>query len=79
MPSGKHKSRTMRRVHVKTPGNRNIVQYKKREPSKRNAVNVVQSFQALLAKDRLKCKICQKVKKGQKDHMVEIFAVNVQE
>lgn len=34
MPEGKHKSRTMRRVFVKTPGGNNIVHYKTRKPSK---------------------------------------------
>jgi len=35
MPDGKHKSRTLRRVFVKTPGKENKIQYKKRKPSKR--------------------------------------------
>tara|TARA_Y100000310_G_C20302935_1_gene632679 strand:- start:197 stop:469 length:273 start_codon:yes stop_codon:yes gene_type:complete len=33
MPSGKHKSRSLRRVHVKTPGGVNKIHYKKRKPS----------------------------------------------
>ncbi len=33
MPAGKHKSRSMRRVFVKTPGGNNVVQYRKRKPS----------------------------------------------
>ena len=34
MVSGKHKSRSLRRVYRKTPGGRNVVQYKKRKPGK---------------------------------------------
>jgi len=34
MPEGKHKSRTMRRVFVKTPGSKTILHYKLRKPSK---------------------------------------------
>ncbi len=34
MPAGKHKSRSMRRVFVRTPGSRTVVQYKPRKPSK---------------------------------------------
>lgn len=32
MVSGRHKSRTFRRIAVKTPGARNIIHYKKRKP-----------------------------------------------
>jgi large subunit ribosomal protein L34e len=34
MPEGKHKSRTKRRVFVKTPGGNTKIQYKRRKPSK---------------------------------------------
>ncbi len=34
MPSGRHKSRSLRRVFVKTPGSRTVLHYKKRAPSK---------------------------------------------
>lgn len=33
MPSGKHKSRSMRRVFVRTPGGKNVLHYKKRKPN----------------------------------------------
>ena len=33
MPSGKHKSRTLRRVFVKTPSGKNKIHYRKRKPS----------------------------------------------
>ena len=34
MVSGKHKSRSMRKVFVRTPGSRTTVHYKSRKPSK---------------------------------------------
>lgn len=34
MPSGKHKSRTLRKVFVKTPGGNNKVHYRKRKPAR---------------------------------------------
>ncbi|MBW3003292.1 50S ribosomal protein L34e [Candidatus Woesearchaeota archaeon] len=34
MPAGRHKSRTMRRVHVKTPGGKTSLQYRRRKPGK---------------------------------------------
>jgi len=34
MVQGKYKSRTYRRIHVKTPGGINKIHYKKRKPSK---------------------------------------------
>lgn len=34
MPSGKHKSRSMRRVFVRTPGSKTVIHYKPRKPSK---------------------------------------------
>jgi len=34
MPSGKHKSRRLRKVFRRTPGNKVVVQYKKRKPKK---------------------------------------------
>jgi large subunit ribosomal protein L34e len=34
MPAGSRKSRTFRRVFVKTPGNRTIVHYRKRKPKR---------------------------------------------
>ena len=33
MPSGKHKSGTLRKISVKTPGGRTTTQFKKRKPS----------------------------------------------
>lgn len=33
MPSGIHKSRTFRRVYVKTPGNRTVLHYERRKPN----------------------------------------------
>ena len=32
MVSGRHKSRSMRRVRITTPGNRRVTHYKKRKP-----------------------------------------------
>ncbi len=32
MPAGKHKSRSLRRIHVKTPGGKNKIHYKPRKP-----------------------------------------------
>ena len=34
MPSGRHKSRTLRRVFVKTPGGKTKLHYRKRKPAK---------------------------------------------
>jgi len=34
MPAGRHKSRSMRRVYTKLPGNKVVIHYKKRKPSK---------------------------------------------
>jgi len=34
MVSGKHKSRSMRRVHVRTPSGRHVIHYRKRKPKK---------------------------------------------
>ncbi len=34
MPRGMHRSRTLRRVFTKTPGNRTVMHYRKRKPSK---------------------------------------------
>ncbi len=34
MPAGKHKSRTLRRVFVKSPGKKTKIQYRQRKPSK---------------------------------------------
>jgi large subunit ribosomal protein L34e len=34
MPEGRFKSRTFRRVYVKTPGGRVVVHYRKRKPGK---------------------------------------------
>ncbi len=34
MPAGKHKSRTLRRVKVRTPGSRLTLHYEKRKPGK---------------------------------------------
>lgn len=33
MPAGRYRSRTYRRVHVKTPGGRTVLRYRKRKPS----------------------------------------------
>lgn len=33
MPSGKHKSRTLRRVFVRTPGSKTKIHYRKRKPN----------------------------------------------
>ena len=38
MPSGKHKSRTLRRVKVKTPGGDNKIHYRKRKTKKLTCV-----------------------------------------
>jgi len=32
MPAGRHKSRSLRRVFVKTPGGRTVLHYRKRKP-----------------------------------------------
>ncbi|RMF55314.1 50S ribosomal protein L34e [Candidatus Woesearchaeota archaeon] len=34
MPSGRHKSRTLRKVFVKTPGGKTKIHYKKKKPAK---------------------------------------------
>jgi large subunit ribosomal protein L34e len=34
MPSGKHKSRTLRKVFVKTPGGNNKIHFRKRKPAR---------------------------------------------
>ena len=34
MPEGKHKSRTYRRIFVKTPGGSTVVHYRRRKPAK---------------------------------------------
>ncbi|MBU1111837.1 MAG: 50S ribosomal protein L34e [archaeon] len=34
MPRGMHKSRTLRRVFVKTPSGKNVLHYRKRKPSR---------------------------------------------
>lgn len=62
MPEGKHKSRTLRRVFVKTPGKENKIQYKKRKPSKKRCAecnkelhgipNLIQSKFRNLAKSK---------------------------
>jgi len=38
MPSGKHKSRSMRRVYEKKPGNAVSISYRKRKPSKAKCI-----------------------------------------
>ena len=39
MPEGKKRSRTLRRVSVKTPGGRTTVHYKERKPGKAQCAN----------------------------------------
>lgn len=39
MPEGAKKSRTFRRVNVKTPGGKTILSYRKRKPSKAKCSN----------------------------------------
>jgi len=39
MPEGRFKSRTFRRVNKKTPGGKNIRQYKKRKPEPHKCAN----------------------------------------
>jgi len=39
MPRGMHKSRTLRRVFVKTPGNRTALHYRRRKPSRAKCAN----------------------------------------
>ena len=34
MPAGRQKSKTLRKVFVKTPGGRTVIHYKKRKPGK---------------------------------------------
>jgi large subunit ribosomal protein L34e len=34
MPTGKYRSRTLRRIHKRTPGGRTVLRYKKRAPGK---------------------------------------------
>jgi large subunit ribosomal protein L34e len=34
MPTGKHKSRSLRRIFVRTPGSKTVVHYKQRKPAK---------------------------------------------
>ena len=38
MPAGKHKSRTLRRVFVKSPGGKTKIQYRKRKTAKLTCV-----------------------------------------
>ncbi|MCD4759628.1 50S ribosomal protein L34e [archaeon] len=35
MPAGKHKSRSLRRIHVTTPGGKNKIHYTKRKSTKK--------------------------------------------
>ncbi len=39
MPEGSKKSRTFRRVKIKTPGGKSVLRYKKRKPSKAKCAN----------------------------------------
>lgn len=39
MPEGSKRSRTLRRIFVKTPGGRNVLRYKKRKPKKASCAN----------------------------------------
>ena len=39
MPSGKHKSRTLRRVYRKTPGGKTRILYRNRKPKKVSCAN----------------------------------------
>jgi large subunit ribosomal protein L34e len=51
MPAGKHKSRSLRRVFVKTPGGETKIQYRKRKPSKKvceNCNKVLQGIPTLI-------------------------------
>ncbi|MBS3123372.1 50S ribosomal protein L34e [Candidatus Woesearchaeota archaeon] len=34
MPEGKFRSRTFRRIHVRTPGGKSVLHYRRRKPSK---------------------------------------------
>ena len=34
MPEGRRKSRSLRRVYVRTPGGKTVIHYRKRKPSK---------------------------------------------
>jgi len=34
MPAKRHRNKTFRKVHVKTPGGKTVIQYKKKKPSK---------------------------------------------
>jgi len=34
MPAGKHKSRSLKRIFVRTPGSKTVVHYRKRQPGK---------------------------------------------
>ncbi len=34
MPAGKHKSRSLRRIYVRTPGSKTVIHYRQRKPSK---------------------------------------------
>ena len=39
MPQGSRKSRTLRRIYVKTPGARTVLRYRIRKPSKAHCAN----------------------------------------
>ena len=47
MPSGKHRSRTLRRVFVKTPGGNNNLHYRKRKPSQASCAGCGVGLQAV--------------------------------
>ncbi|MBT6995298.1 50S ribosomal protein L34e [Candidatus Woesearchaeota archaeon] len=47
MPAGKHKSRSLRRVFVKTPGSGTKIQYRKRKPSKRACQDCGKALQGI--------------------------------
>jgi len=63
MPAGKHKSRTLRRVFVKTPSGKNVVHYKKRSLSIRKCSSCKKPLQGIPKLIQSKFKSLSKTKK----------------
>jgi len=63
MPAGKHRSRSMRRVFVKTPGGATKLHYRQRKPSKAKCADCGKALQGTPHKKASKSKNLPKSKK----------------
>jgi large subunit ribosomal protein L34e len=63
MVSGRHKSRSMRRVYVRTPGGRNVVHYRKRKPKKKRCSGCGKILSGVLSDRPYKMRNTAKTKK----------------